>query len=161
MTDQTETTARPRRRSYIESCFAILRKRREEASTPEEREDAMDALEVFCGSWGPSDEEEDDRELAAMPVVLCGLLQRSDAGAILKDSSTFGGCLSKVWPDDEQPRMEASLERAARQMLAEHLLPALSSDELDHIEWALYVQRPGVRIAFLDLCPPAEGEAEI
>ena len=161
MNAPTNNAGRPRRRSYLQKCLNSLQERRDAAKTPEERSGIQDDLSAFCGTGWPYDAEEEAREIAFMPVVLCQLLQRHDARALLQSSRAIFDSLHATWRDDTLPVPDAQSQAAAREELQEHLLPQLSSEELDHIEFALYQTYSLARGAFLDLCPPEEGEATI
>ena len=108
---------------------AILRQRLESATTPEERADIRDDLQSVCGmGGGPGICPEYDDEMN-MPGVLCGLLRRPDAKALLHDAVALVTRLREAWPP-----YEATLEP--------HVEEAWQAAELDNLERTVHEVRP-------------------
>ena len=124
---------------------AILRQRLESATTPEEQADIRDDLQSVCGIAGPPGlcPEYDDE--MNMPGVLCGLLRRADAKALLHDAAALVAHLREAWPPYEailEPRVWEAWQGVGKWMLRTCLLPKLNAAELDNLELALGAVRP-------------------
>ena len=124
---------------------AILRQRLESATTPEERADIRDDLQSVCGmGGGPGLCPEYDDEMN-MPGVLCGLLRRPDAKALLHDAVALVTHLREAWPPYEatlEPHVEEAWQGVGKWMLRTCLLPKLNAAELDNLELAIHEVRP-------------------